>query len=247
MNFVQSFGFKIYSDNLQKIPVDAGECRIINTISPNSYGLSTRDDIFRESLKKSDYLVLDGVYFALASIFLNGKNIRKNQGYDLFIHFMSRANESHGKVFFLGASLKTLERIKNNAAREFPNLNIGFFSPPYKTEFSREDDLEMVTAINEFGPEILFVGMTCPKQEKWAYRNKEKLNCRLICCIGAVFDWYAGTEKKIAPIWWKMRLGWLIRAFYRPAVIKRWPVVGIFFWHLILAMLGSKKYRHGSY
>jgi N-acetylglucosaminyldiphosphoundecaprenol N-acetyl-beta-D-mannosaminyltransferase len=89
--------------------------------------------------------------------------------------------------------------------------------------------------------------MTCPKQEKWAYEHKAKVNAGLICCIGAVFDWYAGNEKTIAPIWWKLRLGWLIRTINRPEILKRYPNIGVFFWHLLLAIIGIKKYKYGKF
>lgn len=245
MNFIESFGFRVYSDSLEKIPVNGKKGYVLNTISPNSYGISTKDEVFRESLKKSDYLVLDGVYFALASIFLNRKNIKKNQGLEVFYHFMERMNSNNGKVFFLGSSIQTLEKIKNNASNDFPGITVGYYSPPYKAEFSEEENRQMTDAINAFEPDIVFVGMTCPKQEKWAIRNRNNLNASLICCVGAVFDWYAGNEKIIAPIWWKLRLAWLVRTINRPEILKRYPNIAIFFWHLMQAILGNKKYRYG--
>ena len=68
---------------------------------------------------------------------------------------------------------------------------------------------------------MVFVGMTCPKQEKWAHVVKSSLNASLIISIGNVFDWYAGTQKAISPIWFKLRLAWLIRIFNRPEIFKR--------------------------
>lgn len=245
--FIESLGFKVYSDTLEKIPAEGYKGYLINTISPNSYGISTKDSFFHESLVNSDYLVLDGVYFALASIFLNGRNIKKNQGFDVFNHFMTRINRSSGKVFFLGSSERTLGKIHDRALKEFPNIQTGFYSPPYKAEFSDEENRQMIEAVNGFKPDVLFVGMTCPKQEKWAYKNRAQLKTSVICCIGAVFDWYAGNEKTIAPIWWKLRLAWLIRTINRPEILKRYPNIGIFFWHLLLAFLGIKKYRNGKF
>jgi len=58
----------------------------------------------------------------------------------------------------------------------------------------------MVDAVNNFKPHVVFVGMTAPKQEKWAYQNKERLDTNIIASIGAVFDFYAGTVKR-APKW----------------------------------------------
>lgn len=241
MKTINTMGFDVFSDSLEKINLNSSNAQTLNTISPNSYGISTNDLEFKKSLKQSDYLVLDGVYFSLASIILNIKNIKKNQAFDVFNFFIKKINNEKGRVFFLGASQSTLDKIKNKLKVEYSNISAEFMSPPFKSKFSEEDNALMIEKINEFKPDIVFVGMTCPKQEKWANKNKNKLNTKLICSIGAVFDWYAGNQKDIHPIWWKLRLGWLKRTIDRPEILKRYPNIGIFFWHLILLVLRIKK------
>lgn len=246
INTIMVFGFRVFSDNLVKIPF-GNTCSMINTISPNSYGISTKDPVFRKALKDSDYLVLDGVYFALSSLLLFGKTIRRNQGPDMFFFFMNKLNQINGKAFFLGSSVDTLQKIKKKAAIQYPNISIDFFSPPYKTEFSETDNFEALKKINCFSPDILFVGMTAPKQEKWVYQHKVKINAKLAISIGGVFDWYGGNEKSVGSIWWKLRLVWLIRTIQRPEILKRYPNIFIFFKHLLLALLGFKKYKYGNF
>lgn len=248
IKYINVFGFKVFSDNLDKIPIEEGlQCKVINTISPNSYGISTKDSEFREALKNTDYLVLDGVYFALSSFFLLGKTIQKNQGPDMFKFFMNKINDIHGKIFFLGSSYDILQKIELNARKDFPNIKIQYFSPPYKPVFDEADNNQMYDAINSFSPDVLFIGMTAPKQEKWAYAHKDRIKAKLAISIGAVFDWYAGTEKPIAQLWWTLRLGWLIRTIQRPEILKRYPNIFIFFRHLGMAVLGSKKYKYGRF
>lgn len=242
MHIISTLQFDVYSDNLSKIPIEAPKTRVINTISPNSYGISTKDNEFSCALKTSDYLVLDGVYFALASILLQRKNIKRNQGPDVFAHFMHRLNIEKGRAFFLGSNEETLFKIIEKAAIEYPYISIGTYSPPFKTQFSDDDNSKMVKAINQFKPNIVFVGMTCPKQEKWAIQNRDKINQSLIICIGNVFDWFAGTQKAIHPFWFKIRLGWLIRIFLRPEVFKRnLSNQMIFFRDVILLFFKLKK------
>ncbi|HZH74325.1 MAG TPA: WecB/TagA/CpsF family glycosyltransferase [Mariniphaga sp.] len=241
-NSIETIGFKVFSDDLSKIPLESSTSRVINTISPNSYGIATRDQEFKQALKLSDYLVLDGVYFAFASILLKGRNIKRNQGPDVFYHFMKRANEAGKKVFFLGSTPQTLKLIKQKAAFLYPHIKVETYSPPFKPEFNEHDNNEILKAINRFKPDVVFVGMTCPKQEKWAIRNRERIHASLIISIGNVFDWFAGTQKAIAPIWFKLRIGWLVRIFLRPEVFKR--NIGnqmLFFWHVILIFLKLKK------
>lgn len=243
MNTIHTIGFTVFSDNLSVIPIQGENSRVINTISPNSYGVSTKDAEFEQALKTSDYLVLDGVYFAFASLLLQGKNIRRNQGFDVFCHFIKRLNGQKGKVFFLGSSNSTLQKIKERVKLDYPNISTEYFSPPFKPEFSDKENTLMVEKINAFKPDILFVGMTCPKQEKWAIKHRKQLKVGLIICIGNVFDWYAGTQKPIHPFWFKIRLGWLIRIFLRPEIFKR--NIGnqmLFFWHVILIFLKLRRY-----
>lgn len=221
MESVHTLNFKVFSDNLSKIPIDNQKCHVINTISPNSYGISTKDHEFKNALKISDFLVLDGVYFALAPILLKGKNIKKNQGPELFDHFIHRLNKEKGKAFFLGSTEETLKKIESRVKKEFPNINISTYSPPFKSEFSEDDNSKMIDEINNFQPDILFIGMTCPKQEKWAIEHRDQLDAGLAICIGNVFDWFAGTQRSIHPIWFKLRMAWFVRILIRPEVFKR--------------------------
>jgi len=157
---------------------------------------------------------------------------------------MDRLNKSNGKAFFLGASETTLKKIKENAKTKHPNVIIETFSPPFKEKFTEEENNKMIETINRFQPDILFVGMTAPKQEIWAYQHKNEINAKAIICIGGVFYWYAGNQKDIHPLWWKLRLAWLKRTIDRPEILKRYPNIGIFFWHLLLALLRIKKFDH---
>ncbi|HEX7060698.1 MAG TPA: WecB/TagA/CpsF family glycosyltransferase [Woeseiaceae bacterium] len=239
---VASFGFRVYDDHCDNIPLD-GPARTVSTISPNSYGIATRDAEFRAALQNADYLVLDGVYFGLAALLLEGRKTRINNGPTVFASLLRRLNERHARVFFLGSKDETLEKIRARCAREYPNLVVQGYSPPFKPVFSAEDDARMVAAINAFRPHAVFVGMTAPKQEKWAHRHRDRLDTSLIVSIGGVFDWFAGNEAEIAPIWWKLHLGWLIRTIRRPEILKRYPNIGIYFWHLLLALLRIKPVK----
>ncbi len=101
----------------------------------------------------------------------------------------------------MGSSWKTLNLIKYRISFEYPNLKVGIYSPPYKSEFSNKENKEIFNIINEFKPNILFIGMTAPKQEKWLFQNKEHLNFNVGASIGAVFDFYAGTVKRPSKFW----------------------------------------------
>lgn len=238
---VCAMGYAVYNDELARIPLNR-PCSTIQTISPISYGNATRDTTYRDAMQKADWLCLDGVYFGLASLLLHGKTMKPNQGPDIFYHLMGRLERQQGRVFFLGASETTLQKMRDRAARDYPNVAVGTYSPPFKPDFSAEDNDAMVAAINAFRPDVVFLGMTAPKQEKWGYIHRNRLDACLVAAVGGVFDWYAGNRPEIAAIWWKLYLAWLIRTIDRPEILRRYPQIALFFWHLLLARIGIRKH-----
>ena len=129
---------------------------------------------------------------------------------------------------FMGSSEETLKLIRKNMKTSFPNLDVATYSPPFKSTFSDEDSLAMVEAINTTQPDLLWIGMTAPKQEKWVYQNWDKLaiDCH-VGCVGAVFDFFAGTIKR-APKWWQDHsLEWVYRLIKEPKRMWKRSVIGI--------------------
>jgi N-acetylglucosaminyldiphosphoundecaprenol N-acetyl-beta-D-mannosaminyltransferase len=242
MTIIYSWNFPVFKGDLKEIDYKNRKHFVINTISPNSFGLSTKNEKVKEALQNSDILILDGLYFGWVALFKKGIKINRIAGWDAFMFFSNELNSNHGRVFFLGSSDATLSKIKKKFSVEFPNVEVGCFSPPFKDVFLEEDNKEMYNAINSFRPDVLFVGMTAPKQEVWSYQNKENLNTNIICSIGNVFDWYAGNSVRPSVFWQKLGLEWLVRIFLRPEIFRR--NIGnqmIFFWYLLLDLLHLKK------
>lgn len=237
---VEAMGYAVFNEDLALIPLTR-PCSTIQTISPISYGNATRDETYRRAMQQADWLCLDGVYFGLAGIVLKGRTMKPNQGPDIFYHLMDWLQATKGRVFFLGASEKTLDKMRARAASDYAGVAVGTYSPPFKPEFDDADNDAMIDAINEFRPDVVFLGMTAPKQEKWGYLHRDRLDTCLVAAVGGVFDWYAGNRKEIAPIWWKLYLAWLIRTIDRPELLKRYPQIAKFFWHLLLFRTGLKK------
>lgn len=194
---------------------------IINTINPHSYCVAKTDLQFQKALQTSDVLLPDGIGIVYAVKWLIGKKIRRIAGSDLHTHLIQEANKKGLKIFYLGASQDTLHKIQNRLNIEQPNCIVGFFSPPFKVEFSQEENTEMIVAINTFKPDILFVGMTAPKQEKWVHAHHSQIDARIICSIGAVFDFYAGTVQRPSAFWIKLGLEWFPRFLKEPRRLWR--------------------------
>lgn len=130
-------------------------------------------------------------------------------------------------VMFMGSSEKVLDLIVKRAAKVYPHLKVVTYSPPYKPEFSEEDNKAIIDAINAADPDLLWIGMTAPKQEKWTFSHWDELNIHChVGTIGAVFDFFAGTVER-APVWWQRHgLEWLYRLLKEPKRMWRRYIIG---------------------
>lgn len=148
----------------------------------------------------------------------------------------SKLRSPQRTVMFMGSSQKVLDLIVKRAAEVYPHLKIVTYSPPYKPEFSEEDNMAIVEAINAADPDLLWIGMTAPKQEKWTYSHWNDLNIHChVGTIGAVFDFFAGTVER-APIWWQRHgLEWLYRLLKEPKRMWRRYIIGntLFLWNML--------------
>ena len=210
---------------------------LINTINAHSYNTALKDPLFAKALMRGDALIPDGASIVKVCKWLKMQSQPRERiaGWDLFVFEMNRLNEKGGRCMFMGSSEKVLALIKQRAAVDYPNLEVVTYSPPYKREFSQEDNAAIVAAINEANPDLLWIGMTAPKQEKWIYSNWQKLNIHChVGTIGAVFDFFAGTTER-APLWWQQHsLEWLYRLIKEPKRMWRRYLVGnvLFLWNI---------------
>lgn len=202
---------------------------LINTINAHSYNTALKDAFFAEALMNGDALIPDGASIVMACRKLKAKSqpTERIAGWDLFTMEMERLNQKGGTCFFMGSSEKVLKLIREKAKTVYPNIRIETYSPPYKPEFSEEENREIIEAINRANPDLLWIGMTAPKQEKWAYRHWDELHIHCHCgTIGAVFDFFAGTMER-APLWWQEHsLEWLYRLLKEPKRMWRRYIIG---------------------
>lgn len=191
--------------------------------NPHSLEVARKDPEFAAALSQVDFLVPDGIGIILAAHVLDVSLHRRVTGWDIFYETMTALNaKGAGKVFFLGASVRTLELVEQRVAVDFPHLHlVGAHSPPYKKEFTDEENQGMIGKVNRAKPDLLWVGMTAPKQEKWIFRNLEHLHVGFAGPIGAVFDFYAGTARRSHPIYQSLGLEWLPRFFREPRRLWR--------------------------
>ncbi len=235
-NTVPVLGYSVYAGSRDCF-ADGVE-GVVATLNPHSYIIARRDVQFSEALKAADILIPDGTGIKLAARILEGRKIEKIAGSDLHEVIITALNRRDGSCFYLGSSAGTLLKIRERLAREYPGVRAGSFSPPYRGKFTDEENEAMISAVNEFAPDVLFVGMTAPKQEKWVHEHRDALNVPLICPVGAVFDFYAGTVRRSGQFWIRMGMEWLPRLLREPRRLWRRNFVSTPLF--LLFMLGEK-------
>jgi len=194
------------------------ECRFLACANPHSLQVARKDPFFEEALKSADILIPDGSGLLLGARILGVGIESRVTGSDIFLGLSRVLNGRTGySQFFLGTTEENLNNLRQKAEREFPSiLTAGTYSPPFRDDFSEAENREMLQAINNASPDILWVGMTAPKQEKWIYKNRNRLKVKFVAAVGAVFDFYTGRVKRSHPVFQNMGLEWLPRLVRQP-------------------------------
>ena len=215
-------------------------------LNPHSYAVALKDAEFDRALHAADWLIPDGVGIVYASRWLGGNIRERVTGSDIFFGLHKRMNEVGGLcVFFLGATEETLAAIRSRMAQDYPNVHVaGTYSPPFRSTWSADEVDAMLKAINAAQPDVLWVGMTAPKQEKWIHDNLHHLDIRFAAAIGAVFDFYTGKVKRSPPLFQRLGLEWLPRLIQQPCRLWRRMFISapVFLWDVFKARWAQKNH-----
>ena len=211
--YLADFKHKLFDKPLSELP----EAKmLITTINAYSFNVVQKDRPFRRALLKSNVILPDGISIVLSMRFLSGVKLKKIAGADLLKWELDRLQNIKGKCFFLGSNEFTLKKIYERTKREYPDVKVHYYQPPFKSRFTADDNFSMLQAINSFSPDVLFIGMTAPKQEKWAVSHFKELKVNHACCIGAAFDFFTGNLRR-APKWIQnIGMEWLFRLINEP-------------------------------
>lgn len=237
------FGYEVLENRINIEDTLIGKNTVVTCINPESYLRAKKDDLFKSALINSDYLLVDGVGITMAAKWIYNKSLKRYTGPDFHQDFLKYYQKiGGGKIFYMGSSNITLNKISKKIENLYDNIDTQTFSPPFKEEFSEEDNSLIIQKINNYKPDVLFVGLTCPKQEKWVEINKNRLNVKLIASIGAEFDFFAETKKR-APKWMSNNgLQWLHRFITEPRrMAKRVFISDISFFLMVVSKAILKK------
>jgi len=175
---------------------------------------------YREIINSADLVTPDGMPLVWMLRLKGYPDQQRVYGPMLMLHVLESAERANVPVGFYGSSPEVLQALTARMQTQFPDLKIVYsFSPPFR-EMSQEEDGRVIENISASGARILFVGLGCPKQERWMAEHYGKVKAVMLG-VGAAFDFHAGVKSQ-APAWMqKIGLEWFYRFATEPRRLWR--------------------------
>ncbi len=194
------------------------------------------DEHFRTIYRQADLVLADGVPIIWASKFLGTPIKEKISGSDFLVRFCPVAAEKGYRLFFLGGVPTAAEISADILSKKYPGLKVvGTSCPPLGFHHDRESNARVVEEIKKAAPDIVFVGLGAPKQEKWIFQNKETYRAPVSFTVGASFDFVAGITARAPLTMQKIGLEWFWRLLKEPRKLwKRYLIKDMKFFPLII-------------
>ncbi|CAN5362343.1 WecB/TagA/CpsF family glycosyltransferase [soil metagenome] len=202
------------------------------------------DRAFQKVVNESDIVTPDGKPISIFMNAFDGLNQERLCGMDLFPELLRQAEKEDKSVYFYGGTNDVLTQISQKIQKELPSLRIsGSYSPPFR-KLSQDEDDAIVVNIKNASPDLVFVSLGCPKQEKWMAEHKSRLGTCLLG-VGQAFKTFIGLERRL-PSWMRnLSLEWIYRLYLEPRRLwKRYFSTNTYFLWLtvgcIFRLLGTK-------
>ena len=192
-----------------------GEHRTVGVATVNNVMESHDDPSFREVMNACDLVTPDGMPLVWGLRMLSVPQATRVYGPELTPRLLERAAAVGVPVGFYGGSQQVIGALLEVVAERWPALEVAYaFSPPFRA-LDREEDDEVVRSIVESGARVLFVGLGCPKQERWMHEHRDRLPLVQIG-VGAAFDFLAGTKRQAPALLQRAGLEWVFRLATEP-------------------------------
>jgi len=205
--------------------------RTIGFVNSHSINVARKDEEYKQAINNFDLILSDGFGVFIASLIKNiSPRLENLNGSDLIPLIFKRLSSQNVSFFFVGGTPTVIANATIYIRKQYPKINITGYSHGY---FNKEMEYMLCDKINECKPDILVVGMGEPKQEKWIFQNKDRINAKIFIGVGGLFDIFAGCLKR-PPKWIrKIRSEWLYRLYEEPRRLWKRFLIGnfVFLYH----------------
>jgi N-acetylglucosaminyldiphosphoundecaprenol N-acetyl-beta-D-mannosaminyltransferase len=202
------------------------------------------DAEFRAVLNRADLVVPDGMPLVWLARIKGHALKRRVYGPELMDTFCEQTSGKGYRHFFYGGAPGVADELAARFAARFPGLTAaGTYCPPFRP-LTEKEDIEVISTINRSRADIVWVGLSTPKQERWMFEHRDRLEVPVMVGVGAAFDFHTERVPQ-APEWMRENgLEWLFRLLHEPRRLwKRYLVFGSeFAFCVLLELAGLKKF-----
>lgn len=201
--------------------IEQQEKTFVVTANPEVVMQANENPTVKGYLNQATYICADGIGVVKAAQILGDSLPERVTGYDTMVKLLEVGQQKRFKVYLLGAQKETIEKTIANIHKNYPNVEVvgyhdGFF------DWNNNHIAEDIAALQ---PDLVFVALGVPRQEKWITENLDKFSKGVFIGVGGSFDVIAGTVKRAPVIWQKLNLEWLYRLLRQPSRFIRMLVL----------------------
>jgi N-acetylglucosaminyldiphosphoundecaprenol N-acetyl-beta-D-mannosaminyltransferase len=226
--------------------INANSTRCRRVVVTGFHGIweSHKHPDLKAILNSADLWVPDGIAPVLIARIKGMQGAARTPGAEVMQAFFELANDKGYSSFFYGDTDETLAALKKNLEMKYPGHKIvGTFSPPFRP-LTPEEDEKVVKMINDAQPDVVWVGLGCPKQDLWIFEHKDRLKVPVAAGVGAAFLFHSGRVKRVPEWVGRNGLEWLWRFIQEPKKLWRRDLIEgpRFVWHVLMELAGLRKY-----
>ncbi|WP_029986851.1 WecB/TagA/CpsF family glycosyltransferase [Lysinibacillus fusiformis] len=201
--------------------IEQQEKTFVVTANPEVVMQANENPTVKGYLNQATYICADGIGVVKAAQILGDSLPERVTGYDTMVKLLEVGQQKHFKVYLLGAQKETIEKTIANIHKDYPNVEI----VGYHDGFFDWNNNHIADDIAALQPDLVFVALGVPRQEKWITENLDKFSKGVFIGVGGSFDVIAGTVKRAPVIWQKLNLEWLYRLLRQPSRFIRMLVL----------------------
>lgn len=236
MDSIKIFGVKInnisFDEAVEEIKgyLKGDSIKTIYTPNPEIVMGAKDDEDLKSLLNKGDMITADGIGLIYASKIKKKPLKERVTGYDLSLKLLEIGNDNSYSIYLLGGKEGIAKKAGENIKKDYENINLvgyhnGYFKGSHNGYKNHKDEKHIIDEINLSNPDIIFVGLGFPNQERWINANKDKIKGKVIIGNGGVMDILSGNIKPAPDIYRKIGLEWLYRLIKEPSRIKRQIII----------------------